>query len=195
MNSRKDSVRSNRTLSGWLRFGAAVTAVLVACPGCSLIFVKGPPEQPEKVPANVPIDCTSSRFAPVLDSLVGGYQVFRTGFALTAPDSAYSGSALNRPADIAIGLGLTALFVGSAVYGYSNTSKCDAANEIRSKQVIMPAQPVSSFLPATPAPATSAVARGPLDALPPAPTVSATPGALLAQDAPRRSPQLVPTAR
>lgn len=60
------------------------------------------------------MQCTSSKVAPILDTLATGYQAVRTGFAVVAPDAAYDDAALSREADAGIGLGLTALFLGSA---------------------------------------------------------------------------------
>lgn len=94
-----------------------VAALGASNAGCSLIFVKEPSEPR-------PRDCTSSAFAPVLDTILGGYQVVRTGAALGADDSVYEDAPINRTADVALGIGFTTLFVASAAYGYVNTSKC-----------------------------------------------------------------------
>jgi hypothetical protein len=94
--------------------------------GCSFLFVSGPHSQksPGRIAAQV--DCTSSKAAPVLDTIFGGLEVARVAYAASAPDSVYSNpnQPLSREADIGLGLGFAALFVGSAIYGYTVTSKC-----------------------------------------------------------------------
>lgn len=86
--------------------------------GCSLVFVT-PPSPPSRR------DCTTSRLAPVLDSVLAGYQTVRTVHAIAAPDDLYERLGVPREADIAAGASLTALFLGSAVYGYVNTAACE----------------------------------------------------------------------
>jgi hypothetical protein len=92
--------------------------------GCSFLFVT-PPAPPSRR------ECTSSRLAPVVDSLAAGYQTFRTVHAVTAPDSVYQQLGVPREADIAVGAGLTAVFLGSAIYGYVNTAECEYWEENR----------------------------------------------------------------
>ncbi|HWA75638.1 MAG TPA: hypothetical protein VG937_25055 [Polyangiaceae bacterium] len=64
---------------------------------------------------------------PILDTLLTGFEVVRTGLAIGADSSTYSdpNQPLSREADIALGVGFTALFLGSAIYGYSATARCD----------------------------------------------------------------------
>lgn len=97
---------------------ALLTALVLAHCGCSFCFVT-PAAPPSKR------ECTSSRVAPVLDSVFGGYQIVRTGHAILAPDEVYEELGVPREADIAVGAGLTALFVGSAIYGYVKTAECE----------------------------------------------------------------------
>jgi hypothetical protein len=66
----------------------------------------------------------------VSDSIFTGLQVARTVFALASSDADYRGSPgrvpypISRPVDIGFGLGFTALFLSSAVYGFQKTGKC-----------------------------------------------------------------------
>lgn len=60
----------------------------------------------------------------MIDSIITGFQVARTGMAVAADESDYAGTPLSRGADIAFGLAFTGLFLGSAIYGFSNTSEC-----------------------------------------------------------------------
>jgi hypothetical protein len=100
-------------------------ALLATTPSCSLIFVKSvPPSEGRLLPRAG--QCTSSKVLPVLDTVITGLQGVRTVYAATAPDSVYENPnvPLSREADVGIGLGLMALFAGSAVYGFVNTSHC-----------------------------------------------------------------------
>jgi hypothetical protein len=89
--------------------------------GCSLLFVDTAPPNHAQLEH---FDCTSGKAAPIIDTIVGAYQVVRTGYALSAEESDYDGYPLSRGADIGFGVGLTALFLGSAIYGYSETGAC-----------------------------------------------------------------------
>jgi hypothetical protein len=114
---------------GILIFGKILTAIsMVACTGCSLLFVKPPPST-GKIQTGAPKKCTTSRAMPILDTIVTGFEVVRTGMAVGADKSVYSDpdQPLSREADIALGVGFAALFLGSAVYGYSATARCDQA--------------------------------------------------------------------
>jgi hypothetical protein len=94
--------------------------------GCSLLFVN---ERPSPRPGTIgpPAgECTSSQVAPVLDTIFTGLEATRVVYAATADDSVYSNpnQPLSRGADVALGLGFTALFLGSSIYGYVATGSC-----------------------------------------------------------------------
>ena len=104
---------------------AALAASALTCTGCSLLFTKKAPDSIENVPVTAPVRCTSSVWAPVIDSLVGSFQVVRTGMAISNDESDYPANAtLTREADIALGASLAAVFLSSAVYGYVVTDEC-----------------------------------------------------------------------
>lgn len=110
---------------------AALAAALLL-QGCSFLFVDAPSPRYADAPRAQPVVCTTSVAAPVVDTVVATFEVVRTGFALGADDADYHNYPISRGADIAIGLGLTALFAGAAAYGYVNTSKCsDLKEEVR----------------------------------------------------------------
>lgn len=134
---------------------------ILSC-GCSLLFVSGPPKNAERIPPSEPLECTTSKLAPGVDTAVAAYQVFRTGYALSRTSADYAGQPINQEADIGFGLGLTALFAASAVYGYVTTGKCAQAkvdHSLRSSDLekspvtFKPNRP--SFRPAQPRPATA----------------------------------------
>jgi hypothetical protein len=82
-----------------------------------------------RIPPAEKVECVSSKVAPVIDSLIGAYQVVRTGYALGKAESEYAGQPISRNADIGFGVGLAALFISSAVYGYVTTGDCADAKE------------------------------------------------------------------
>jgi hypothetical protein len=107
--------------------GVCVLAISLYCSGCSLLFVTAPPKPPPVEPsARAEVSCTSGKAAPVLDTVFATLEVARTALAAAAPDSTYQNAPISRGADIALGLGFTALFLGSAVYGFTQTSQCKA---------------------------------------------------------------------
>jgi hypothetical protein len=65
--------------------------------------------------------------APVVDSILSGLEIVRIGADVAASDSAFSSSSIGKGADIGLGVGLGILFLGSAIYGYRETSRCSEA--------------------------------------------------------------------
>jgi len=118
---------------GQARGGLARTALIfvligaLAAPqaGCSFLFVQKPP--PAESRRGGVVDCTSANVAPVLDGLVMGFQMVRTGLAMGATDSQYQGAPIDRSADIMFGIGLTTLFAASMIAGFGWTSDCREA--------------------------------------------------------------------
>lgn len=177
-------LRSNtlvqRSRRAWL-----LVVLLVSSPGlgCSLLMVN-----PPKVQGFVNPGCTRSRGLPTADVVIALLQVLRTGIALAASDDLYKNSPLSRGADIGIGLGATALFGGSAVYGFSAIDECLALEEEpvrprrrppppRQRYLDPPADPAETPPPYAPpegdagAPATDGGASDVVPAAPPAPPV------------------------
>jgi hypothetical protein len=66
----------------------------------------------------------SSKVAPAVDGVIAGFEAVRTGLALSADSSAYQNSPISRNADIGFGLGFTALFLASSIYGFYETDQC-----------------------------------------------------------------------
>ena len=136
-----------------------ITTLLATTPGCSFLFVKTPPDDggsivQQRARAG---DCTSSKIAPGFDTAFGTLQVIRTGMAAAAPDSVYEdpNQPLSRGADIALGVGFAALFISSAVYGFSNTSRCSKLNADSDSEAATPEEPAEKWGPAAPAIAAS----------------------------------------
>ena len=105
--------------------GAVILSSVAGLPGCSFLFVTSP-KHVESTPAAAytPVECTSSKVAPAVDTVLAGLEVARTVYAATADKSVYEGAPISRGADIAFGLGFLALFGASAIWGYSVTSEC-----------------------------------------------------------------------
>ncbi|MBV9947292.1 MAG: hypothetical protein JOZ69_10625 [Myxococcales bacterium] len=114
---------SGRASGGPLREMAAMASLAglsLATSGCSFLFVK-PPRPPD---SGTYSRCTSSNWAPVLDSLVTTVQAVRITLDLVEPDSAFQNAVLNRGSDLAIGVALGTVFVSSAAYGFVEVTRC-----------------------------------------------------------------------
>ena len=137
--------------------------------GCSFLFVRGPSAEPGRSVR----DCTTSRLAPVIDTIFTGVQVLRLGIDAAASDAAFQNAPINRGTDIGLGLGLGLLFGASAAYGYAATNKCERISH-RSGSPPADANEPSETEPAETAPAetkkTDAPAPTSVSAAPPAET-------------------------
>ena len=94
-------------------------------PGCSFLFTTAPKhaESSAQFESN---KCTTSKAAPIVDTLITGLEGVRTGIALSADNSAYDKALISRGADVGLGIGFMALFGASAIYGYYVTGECSA---------------------------------------------------------------------
>ena len=111
---------------------AAWAALALTWSGCSLLFTNKAPDAPEKLPARATVECTTSVVAPVIDSIIGSYQVVRTGMAIKADESDYGDNpTISREMDIAFGATLAVLFASSAIYGFGVTNECRDVKERR----------------------------------------------------------------
>jgi hypothetical protein len=129
MRQQTSALLAFRMGQAWLgAFRPTFAAVLAfASSGCSLLFIKAPPESPpSQFTPGSSIECTSSKIAPGFDTAFAALEVVRTGLAASADDSVYSNpnQPLSRGADVALGIGFASLFLGSAIYGYATTARC-----------------------------------------------------------------------
>lgn len=99
---------------------ALALAALCLTSACSWIFVQPPREDRGRGEYD---DCTTSRAAPVIDTLFTLADVGSSIYVGT------QSNATNKGAAIALDLGLATLWALSAGYGYSNTSACEEAIE------------------------------------------------------------------
>lgn len=152
---------------------AAMSLLLLSSSsGCSLIFVKTPANDGSVSSRSSGGDCTSSRLAPALDTVVGALQLVRTGMAASASDSVYENpdAPLSREADIALGAGFMALFVGSAIYGFAHTNECSRLKHGTEADRGTPPDPAESWSssspPTRPSPASSSSPAAPATSTP-----------------------------
>ena len=125
----------------------------IAASGCSFAFVHGPPPHHEQ---SLSFDCTSSVVAPVLDLIWASLNGV-SAIAAASTDEATWRSSTPRGEVIGVGLGWLVLSGASAIYGFTKTGSCRAAQaglEARIHQTAPP--PPASFVPA---PATDGCSR------------------------------------
>jgi hypothetical protein len=60
-----------------------------------------------------------------VDAIIAGYQVYRTGAAISATDAQYASAPFGRDTDIALGFTLFVTFFASSIYGIDATSRCN----------------------------------------------------------------------
>jgi len=107
--------------------GVLMLSLVGGLPGCSFLFTTAPKTEPTSAGSiyeSAPNNCTTSKAAPVVDTVIAGLEGVRTGLALAADKSAYADAPISKEADIAFGLGFLALFGASAIYGFYVTSEC-----------------------------------------------------------------------
>jgi len=127
-----------------------VAFALTVAPACSLLTVRG---APSRDPGTRPIDCTRSRFAPIVDT-VPAVVLLGTALAVLADisgDDANDGDAGRTLAGglVVIVFGVPGLpFAGSAWYGYAKTGRCRRMNAAP-----LPAPPPPGY-PTAPVPMT-----------------------------------------
>jgi hypothetical protein len=133
------------------------TLALVASPGCSLVFTKGP--EPEVHP---PPECTTSVAAPVADTVFATASVVLLGLGVAAfADSTSSCKGefcgIGSGAGEVVGVGAILvgalsgiLFTTSAVVGYKRTSACRDSMAPDASPLSGSVVPATSLLPAAP---------------------------------------------
>lgn len=109
---------------------AVLAALLPLASGCSWVFVKGPPGT-VAVPDH-PVECTTSRTAPVLDAICAGYFVVN-GIVWASSEtcsSSYSPDCVSsddRTTGMLVSAGLAVACGLSAASGFGKTSRCAEA--------------------------------------------------------------------
>lgn len=132
--------------------GPIVIAWLAALPGCSMLFVDGPPPDHAR---RAYFDCTSSRLGPIADTILA----VSFGASAAVAGSGNAGPAVDAPAEAAIMLlGMGVLSGASAVGGFGDTAECDEAiDELNRRRMTQP----TTWLPgATPTPTQAGASGG-----------------------------------
>lgn len=110
---------------------AAATCLLTS--GCSWAFMTKPPEVVSA--PNYPIDCTTSRAAPVLDTICVGYFI-ANGIYLASVQECPAGfgqscvSSSTKTGGLLLSAGLGVLCGISAASGYGYASRCDEKKDL-----------------------------------------------------------------
>jgi hypothetical protein len=103
---------------------------------CSALFMTKAPE-PVPVPS-VPVDCTTSRAAPVLDVLGATYFVFNTLYWIGRTECTAFRTEGCSSSDMKVGgallsVGLTGLYAASAYTGFTKVTRCEAIKELNAR--------------------------------------------------------------
>ena len=117
---------------------ASLSALMAS--GCSFAFVERAPAQPTTLRY---LDCTSSRTAPVLDTVGAGFYGVSTAIAASVSEDEFERYGVSKLATIGLNLAITALFTAGAIYGYRETARCADARRGLSGR----ADPVSDWSP------------------------------------------------
>jgi hypothetical protein len=121
--------RSSRLMASALQVRTArvvlASLTMLASSACSFAFVERAPTQPTTLRY---FDCTSSRTAPVLDTIGASVYGVSTGVAVSVSESEFERHGVSKLASVALNLAMTALFSAGAIYGFHETARCSDAN-------------------------------------------------------------------
>jgi hypothetical protein len=99
-------------------------AIALATSGCSLVFVR---RVPVDARAPAPVACSTSRVAPLLDTVCAGVALGGAAAGMVTPacDSASGCGTSLREGLAATALVAATLCTASAVFGYVNAGRCE----------------------------------------------------------------------
>ena len=99
--------------------------LVALAPGCSFVFVDAPPRHAPsfETPPREKV-CTESRVAPIADSVIAALEAVRAAVALASSAETYQKAGLSRSWEAGLGIGFSALFLSSALYGFVETHEC-----------------------------------------------------------------------
>jgi hypothetical protein len=112
-----------------------ITLLSFSCFGCSFAFVSGPPT--ETAPSPRPDEqCTTSVLYPVLDSVGAAVGALNIGIAADASPGKvrWYGAEMDSGTGVALGITQLALFGAGAIYGFVQTSRCNAFLDERQQE-------------------------------------------------------------
>jgi hypothetical protein len=104
---------------------AAIVCLVAWLPGCSMLFVTGPPADHAQ---RQYFSCTSSRLAPIADTIFAVSTGIGAAQTMTGSSSSAFGPQERTPIAL-MQLGMAVLWAASAMGGFSDTSACDDAND------------------------------------------------------------------
>jgi hypothetical protein len=120
MKSPTDATKSRLCISFERRFpDLLLVVVLLLLPGCSWLFVDRLPEDRH---SHRDYDCTTSRTAPVVDTILTATNVASAIYV------ANQDNVKNKGPAVMLGLSVAAIWASSAVYGYRATSECSTTD-------------------------------------------------------------------
>lgn len=127
---------------------AIMIVALLFDPGCSFLFVKGPPEQHAQMSS---FDCSESNAWPVIDTIWAGLN------GLGAISAGNDSTTPNQSQVIAVGVSWLVVSGISAIYGFGKVSACNEARRQREERYqramgVPGAPPVPAAAPAPAAP-------------------------------------------
>jgi hypothetical protein len=158
-----------------------IAALAIVTSGCSFLFVSGPPANHQQVPY---FDCSTSNWAPIVDTVVAALQVANVVVAAKdsdqqwhdmycQPNDTTCNAPFSRGAAVPAYIGFAALAGASLFYGYTRVARCKSAkDELATRAAVAPPAgtwPPVAPAPAAPAPTTAPVTPTPAPALPPEP--------------------------
>jgi len=113
---------------------ALAVATSMFLSGCSWAFMTKPPEV--VAAPNYPLDCTTSRAAPVLDTICVGYFIANGIYLAAVPDCASAGfgercaSSSTKTGGMLLSAGLGLLCGFSAASGYGFAARCEQKKDL-----------------------------------------------------------------
>ena len=117
-----EDIAARPRMPGIMPLVVALAAVCPVSAGCSFIFMKAAPPNHAQLPY---VECTSSRAAPVIDTIVA---VIYAGTAVGQLVSIASGGVQSRSAAVLGGsLAIATVTGASALKGLSSAGECEAA--------------------------------------------------------------------
>lgn len=101
--------------------------------GCSFVFVEPVPSYHRNLPPQEPVECTSARAAPMLDTIVAAVSLTAAAAAAAADDEEYEDESVNRRENVTANLLVAAVATSSAIYGYVTVKECRDAKAERAE--------------------------------------------------------------
>lgn len=99
-------------------------SLIILGPACSFVFVEGVPDYHRGLPPEEPVDCTSARAAPMVDTMLASGALVSMIVAANADDDGSEAVSSSQDGSLATSATLAGAFAASAIYGYVVTQRC-----------------------------------------------------------------------